>query len=110
MTNARGSYVIPALQIGTYQVKAAHEGFKSVTQEDVRLDTDTVATVNIGLTLGSTEQSVTVTEAPPAIQTASGEMGTIATGAQVSELSFNGRNFSQILTLGTGAAMVARRS
>ena len=31
-------------------------------------------------------------------------MGTIATGAQVSELSFNGRNYSQILTLGTGIA------
>src|SRR2546427_416672 len=36
--------------------------------------------------------------------TATSEMGTVATGAQVSELSFNGRNFSQILTLGTGIA------
>jgi hypothetical protein len=104
LTNANGFYVIPTLQFGTYRVKAIHQGFKTVTQEDVRLETDTVATVNISLTLGSTEQSITVTEAPPAIQTASGEMGTIATGAQVSELSFNGRNFSQILTLGTGIA------
>ena len=104
VTNSSGAYVLPTLQIGTYRLKASHEGFKTVTQEDVVLQTDTVATVNISLTVGSTEQSITVTEAPPAIQTASAEMGTIATGAQVSELSFNGRNFSQILTLGTGIA------
>src|SRR5438445_5333076 len=101
VTSSSGSYVIPALQIGGYKLTATHAGFKSVTQEDVRLSVDTTFTVNFTLEVGSTEQTVTVTEAPPAIQTASGEIGTIATGAQVSELSFNGRNFSQILTLGT---------
>ncbi len=104
VTNASGSYVMPALQIGTYRVKAEHAGFKTITQEDVRLDVDTSLAVNFTLQVGSSEQSVTVTEAPPALQTTSSEMGTIATGAQVNELSFNGRNFSQILTLGTGIA------
>ena len=103
VTNLTGNYVIPALQIGTYEVKAMHPGFKTYVQKDVRLDTDSSATVNITLDVGSAEQSVTVTAAPPAIQTISGELGTI-TGAQVSELSFNGRNFSQILTLGNGIA------
>ena len=104
VTNSTGNYVIPALQIGTYEVKATHAGFKTYVQKDVRLDTDSSATVNMTLDVGSAEQSVTVTAAPPAIQTNSGEIGTIATGAQVSELSFNGRNFSQILTLGNGIA------
>ena len=103
-TNSSGDYVLPALQIGTYKLTAAHTGFKTSNQEDVRLDVDVTATVNFSLDIGSAEQSVTVTEAPPAVQTTSGEMGTIATGAQVSELSFNGRNYSQILTLGTGIA------
>src|SRR5437867_2076457 len=55
-------------------------------------------------TMGTGTITGTVTGAPAAIQTTSGEMSTLATGAQVSELSFNGRNFSQILTLGTGVA------
>ena len=104
VTNAGGGYVIPALQIGRYQVKAVHTGFKAVTQEDVRVDVDTTLTVNFVLEVGSAEQSVTVSAAPPALQTTSGEIGSIATGAQVSELSLNGRNFSQLLTLGTGVA------
>lgn len=103
-TNASGSYVIPALQIGVYRIRVTHHGFKTVTQEQIHLDVDTTATVNFTLDVGTTEQSITVSSAPPAIQTSSGEMGNIATGAQVSELSFNGRNFSQILTLGTGVA------
>jgi hypothetical protein len=111
VTNPSGSYLIPALQIGRYEVKAAHPGFKTVTQQDVRLDVDTSIAVNFALEVGSAEQSVTVNEAPPALQTTSGEMGSIATGAQVSELSFNGRNFSQLLSLGTGVAsqQVGRR-
>jgi len=104
VTDGSGAYVLPALQIGRYKIEAAHAGFKTVTQQNVELDVDTNATVNFTLQVGGTEQSVTVTEAPPTLQTASGEMGTIATGAQVSELSFNGRNFSQILALGTGIA------
>lgn len=104
LSDAQGLYVIPAVQVGTYQIQAGHEGFKTVTQENVHLDIDTTVTVNFALEVGSTSQSVTVDAAPPAVQTASGEMGTIATGAQVSELSFNGRNFSQILTLGTGVS------
>lgn len=103
-TSSSGSYVLPALQIGRYRIRAFHEGFKTTTQEDVRLDVDTSVAVNFTLQLGSTEQSIEVMATPPAIQTTTSEMGTVATGAQVSELSFNGRNFSQILTLGTGIA------
>src|ERR1700680_3882481 len=46
VTNSTGSYVIPALQIGTYEVKATPPGFKTYLQKDVRLDTDSTATVN----------------------------------------------------------------
>ena len=104
VTNSSGSYVLPALQIGRYRVRAVREGFKSTTQEDVRLDVDTSVTVNFTLELGSTQQTVEITAIPAAIQTTTSELGTVATGAQVSELSFNGRNFSQILTLGAGIA------
>jgi len=104
VTNSSGAYVLPTMQVGRYRVRALHEGFKAVTQDDVRLDVDTTIAVNFTLQVGSTEQTVEVTATPPAIQTTTSEMGTVATGAQVSELSFNGRNFSQILTLGTGIA------
>jgi Carboxypeptidase regulatory-like domain len=103
-TNDHGVYVIPALQIGSYEIRVTAGGFKTSTQKNVYLDADTTVTVNVPLELGSAQQSVVVTETPPAIQTENGEMATLATGAQVNELAFNGRNFSQIITLGTGVS------
>ena len=103
-SNAQGNYVLPALQIGVYQVRAEHPGFKTFTQENVRLDADTTAKVAINLVIGTSQQSVTVSSAPPAVQTENGEISTLVTGAQVSELSLNGRNFSQFLTLSPGVA------
>src|SRR5947209_9288378 len=44
-SNSTGGYVIPALQVGTYEIKAAHAGFKTFLQKDLRLDTDTSFTV-----------------------------------------------------------------
>src|SRR5215469_4940579 len=61
LTNSSGSYVLPALQIGRYRIRAAREGFKITTQEDVRLDVDTSVAVNLTLQVGSSEQSVEVT-------------------------------------------------
>jgi hypothetical protein len=56
------------------------------------------------LQLGAAQDEVTVSAAPPAIQTENGEMSNLVSGAQVSELSLNGRNFSQYLSLGSGVA------
>jgi hypothetical protein len=104
LTNSAGVYALPALQVGRYKMTAGHQGFKTVMQQDLRLDVDSTLAINFQLEVGSAEQSVTVTEAPPPLQTSSAEMGSIATGAQVSELALNGRNFTQLLSLGTGVA------
>src|SRR5579884_306871 len=103
-TNDQGNYVLPDLQVGKYLVKADHPGFKSFTQQNVSLDADAIATVNIGLEIGTSQETVTVSSAPPAIQTESGEISNLVTGVQVSELSLNGRNFSQYLTFSPGVA------
>jgi hypothetical protein len=103
-TNQRGLYVFPDLQIGTYVITAEHPGFKTFTQENVRLDADTTATVNLALELGSNHETVTVSAAPPAVQTENGEISALISGTQLNELSLNGRNFSQFLTLSPGVA------
>jgi hypothetical protein len=103
-SNEAGLYVFPALQIGTYVITAEHAGFKTFTQENVRLDADTTAAVNLALELGSSHETVTVSAAPPGVQTENGEIGTLISGTQLSELSLNGRNFSQFLTLSPGVA------
>jgi hypothetical protein len=103
-TNDHGNYVFTNAPIGEYELTVERQGFKKAVQQNVRLDADTTATVNITLQLGTTQEAVTVSAAPPAIQTESGEMSNLVNGAQISELSLNGRNFAQFLTLGSGVA------
>jgi hypothetical protein len=58
--------------------------------------------VNIPLEVGSTAETVNVTESVPLLQTEKSDVATLVSGAQVSELPLNGRNFTQLLSLGVG--------
>ncbi|MGH9469998.1 MAG: carboxypeptidase regulatory-like domain-containing protein [Terriglobia bacterium] len=101
-TDANGYYVLPSLQIGQYEITASHSGFSTFSRKDVILNADTTVAVNMRLRVGSMTQTVTVTGAPPQLQTESGAVNTLVSGVQVQELALNGRNFTQLLTLGPG--------
>jgi len=102
ITNENGVYVVPALPVGTYQVKAAMTGFKSYLQSGVIVNAESRVTVNIRLEVGQVVESVQVTEAAPLVSTETGEVSTLVSGTQVLELALNGRNFTQFLSLGPG--------
>lgn len=103
-TNDTGLYVIPALRSGTYEISVEAAGFAIVHQQNVVLDSDSTKTVNLSTKLSSTTETITVTTAPPAIETSSGAIGDLISGRQVQDLPLNGRNFTQLLTVGTGAS------
>lgn len=104
LTDSSGGYVFANMSIGDYNISVESVGFKKLVHETVHLNTDSTTTVNVTLQLGTAQESVTVSAAPPPLQTENGELGTLISGAQVSELSLNGRNFSQFLTLSPGVA------
>ena len=103
-TNSDGFYSLPALRAGEYVVRAQAPGFQRIEQQGVVLQSDTTRTVNLQLAVGGASDATTVTTAPPAIETSEGSLNTIITGAQLSELATNGRNFTQFLSLGTGVS------
>lgn len=103
-SDAHGSYSFTNMPIGQYTITVDNPGFKKFVQQNVHLNADTTATVNINLELGTAQETVTISAAPPPLQTENGEVGNLISGAQVSELSLNGRNFSQFITLSPGVA------
>ncbi len=103
-TTSSGNYVFTNTPIGDYQITAEVPGFKKFVQQGVHLDADVTASVNIQLQIGTSQQSVTVSAAPLPLQTENGEVGNVVSGVQVSELSLNGRNFSQFVALSPGVS------
>ena len=97
-----GVYTVVALQPGAYRVRAAAAGFKSVEQRDILLNVGASLRINFHLEVGAVTETVTVESAAPVLKTETGEISTIVSGTQVTEIPINGRNFTQFLALGTG--------
>src|SRR5438093_5141166 len=74
-TNAEGSYEMPGLKTGTYQVTATLAGFKKSVTDDVMLQSNQVRRVDITLEVGEVASEVTVSAAAAAIQTEQGKIG-----------------------------------
>ena len=96
ISNDRGIYVAPSLPVGDYEVKAELAGFKSFVRRGIRLEAESRLTVDIALEVGQISETVTVTEAVAPVQSETGEVSTLVSGTQVTELALNGRNFTHV--------------
>src|SRR6185312_603260 len=68
-SDAHGSYSFTNMPIGQYTITVDNPGFKKFVQQNVHLNADTTATVNINLELGTAQETVTISAAPPRLQT-----------------------------------------
>jgi len=103
-TDASGFYTITQLPPGQYSVSVSKEGFSTVAQPSVELLMNQDLEANYTLQVGSVTQEVTVTGAPPMLQTASATLGTVVGSTEAVNLPLNGRNFTQLILLTPGAA------
>jgi hypothetical protein len=81
-----GGFRFPSVPIGLYDVTASHPGFSSQTQTGVNVQISTTTSINLTMTVGRTEQTVTVQADATRIETESSEVGTVITTTQVIEL------------------------
>src|SRR3989440_5742161 len=103
-TDTAGNFQLPLLDIGIYKVTATKQGFQTVTQENVTLQTQDRLRIDLTLTPGTVTGEVTITAAAPLVETESSDRGTVVTGRKVTELPFSGRSFTQLATLMPGVA------
>ena len=97
-----GDFTILYLPPGRYQLQAAAEGFRTYKQSDFSLALDQGLRLDIRLEVGATAESITVTEAPPVLNTDSGTRGQTITAAEIAEIPLDGRNFSDLALLTGG--------
>jgi len=92
ITNKSGYYSIPLLKPGAYRLSVQAKGFKRYFQQNIHLDVATTLSVNAKLSLGEVTQSVTVTSAPPVLETQSSQLGEVITNKSIENLPLDGRN------------------
>ena len=71
VTDGRGEYRLVSLPIGTYDLTYELAGFRTVVRQDVRLELDFTARLDIVLEIGGLEETVTVTGGAPVVDVTS---------------------------------------
>jgi hypothetical protein len=101
-TGGDGVFKFSPVRIGTYKIDASFQGFKTVTQNDVKVDVGSNVLLNFTMTAGSTSETVEVTAAAPVLQTQDASVGQVIDQRSVNDLPLNGRNFTFLAQLVQG--------
>ncbi|MBB5065836.1 carboxypeptidase regulatory-like domain-containing protein [Granulicella mallensis] len=103
-SNGSGVYVFSPLKIGNYTVSATAKGFQTTMQENIHLDAQQRLNIVIALQPGVVSETVTVTTAPPLLETQTSEVAQVISSETINNTPLNGRNFVYIAQLTAGVA------
>src|SRR5262245_19963391 len=100
--NESGIYYIPALPPGQYIVSVEVPGFKRLVTNQITLEVNQTARIDLTLEVGAVAETVEVKDLAPVLQTENTQLGSVVTGNTTVNLPLNGRNFAQLTLLAPG--------
>jgi hypothetical protein len=92
VTNDSGLFRAPLLPLGTYRVSAELQGFRGFSQSGVLISAGRTAVINIKLTVGALQETITVTADSPIVDLGRIEQGRTLTEAEIKTLPLTSRN------------------
>src|SRR5208337_4695314 len=101
-SNALGDYRAEYLSVGNYQIAVEAAGFKKFVQKNVLILVDQTQRVDAKLDVGSNTETVTVSEAPPLINTSTAEIGRTLEAEEITQTPLPNRNVYTQLSLTPG--------
>lgn len=104
-TSPDGSYRVPELPIGTYQVTISMPNFQTSVTTDVVIDVAAERRVDTALKPGAVSQTIEVSgETLPQVETTSNVLGGVMTPSQITSLPVNGRDYTKLIFMNPGVA------
>lgn len=97
-----GTYAFTALPPGRYTVDISKPGFATDSEVNVVLTVGQSATLNVRLTTGDAQQTITVTGGADLINTTTAEIGQVITESQIKDMPLNTRDPSSLVYLSGG--------
>ena len=101
-TDESGRYFAPSLRPGEYTVQAALAGFKTYLNSAVTLQVNATVRLDISMDVGEITERVSVTDAPPLLETETSNRGSVIDQRKIVELPLNGRDYNQLALLSPG--------
>ena len=107
-TSDAGLYVFSGLPVGQYDLTVDAQGFKSAKRTALQLEVGAAATVDIGLEVGTAQETVSVAAEAPVVETTRSSSASNVTEKAVANLPVNGRNFIDFTLLTPGVVRDVR--
>ena len=104
VANDEGFYSALSLPFGRYSVSTAPQGFKKTVSTGLDLHVNADLVVNLNLEIGPVSETVTVSNEAELVETRSGEVSSLVSEKQVTELPLNGRNYAQLVLMVPGVS------
>jgi hypothetical protein len=101
-TDASGIYTFSPVKIGKYKVSATGANFGTTEQSNITLNIQGRLNVNLTLKPGAASETITVSTAPPLLETQTGAIGQVIDTKVINETPLNGRNWVFIAQLTNG--------
>jgi carboxypeptidase family protein/TonB-dependent receptor-like protein len=105
-TGGDGSYVLPNLPVGPYQLKVVLQGFNTYVRDGIVLQVSSNPEINITLAVGAISEEMTVTANASLVETHSTGVGQVIDNQHVVEMPLNGRQATELIFL-SGLATAA---
>jgi hypothetical protein len=106
VSDSAGTYVVPSLQPGDYEIRTTSAGFGTSVIKSVTLQVDQSVTANVKLNLQTTGETVQVEGgAAPLIDSQTITMGQVIDKDTVQNIPLNGRHFLDLTNLTPGAVV-----
>jgi Carboxypeptidase regulatory-like domain/TonB dependent receptor len=102
LSGSSGDYLFPSLPTGDYQVMVTCAGFQGFLQKNVLLQVNQTVRVDAPMQVGSTTETINVSQSPPLLNTTEDTVSTVVDQKRVAELPLNGRNPLQLTLLVPG--------
>jgi hypothetical protein len=97
-----GVYRLEFLPVGNYVLEVTAVGFKKANRSGIELQVNDTVRVDIALTIGQVSETVTVSEAPPEVNTSTVEVGRTVESSEIVSLPLVDRNAYSLLDLTPG--------
>jgi len=101
-TDEKGYWIIASLQSGLYKVTVSHQGFKTATANNVKIDAGVNATVNLTLEVGALTETIEVAAGAEIVQSDSATVSSTLQGTQIHDLPFTSHNVTELIATQPG--------
>src|SRR5947209_6384171 len=103
ITDEKGEYTFPSLEIGSYQLQVKKEGFSSYVQTGIVLQVNTNPSIMVTLQVGSISQEIDIQANAAMVETQSPAVSQVINPQQIVDLPLNGRQATDLIALSGGA-------